>query len=281
MPLGCVWMVTETDISPTAAGITLFVSGYAATCKDCPAQLNKYPQIRYFTLTVVAWCYNVLFDLSDTSYQHFFLVLPISPIPAHKQWKWLPALRLTTGTLPHHSAERLVLNFHLLPELMMSCTEFVNIGPILKECYSLIPYLVMAILMFSMTLYKCRKHLFAVRGQQMPAFTLFLRDSIFLFLTILVRSIVELPTWNNGHPTLAQVPIMQVSVAALPNSCLHIGIQTRNDVRLCPLLHAVVGARILLNTKGLATKVDNNTIPTIEFTYISFRQQLAAKAHIP
>jgi hypothetical protein len=84
----------------------------------------------------------------------------------------------------------------------------------------------MAILMFSMTLYKCSEHLLAVRGQRMPVITLFLRDGVFFFLTILrvsnsphaeldliwglytVITIVELVIWHNGRPTLAQVPVM-------------------------------------------------------------------------
>jgi hypothetical protein len=84
----------------------------------------------------------------------------------------------------------------------------------------------MAILMFSMTLYKCSEHLFAVRGHRMPIITLFLKDGVFLFLTILresnylraklclicglyaVNTIWEIVIWNNGRPTLAQVPVM-------------------------------------------------------------------------
>jgi hypothetical protein len=80
--------------------------------------------------------------------------------------------------------------------------------------------------MFSMTLYKCSEHLYAVRGQRMPLITLFLKDGVILFLLILgasnpphaklhlirnlytVFSIVELTIWNNARPTLAQVPTM-------------------------------------------------------------------------
>jgi hypothetical protein len=87
---------------------------------------------------------------------------------------------------------------------------------------------------------------------------LFLRDEVFLFLTILrensylhgklylisglyaVDTIWEIVIWNNGRPTLAQVPVMQVSVAALRNFYLNICIQTRNGVSsswpLCPFV---------------------------------------------
>ncbi|KAF8190989.1 hypothetical protein K438DRAFT_1970737 [Mycena galopus ATCC 62051] len=251
-------------------------SGYPATYTDCPAQLNEYPQIRYFTLTVVAHVReneviergNVYLHSGigqrgfcarlaglDTIWEIATLVVYLVEIIA----------LLTTGTLT-----------------IIPLKEYLNIGSILKGCYSLtvpryftfyaVPYLVMATLMFSMTLYKCSEHLFAVRGQRMPVITLFLRDGVFLFLTILVYSIVELTIWHNGRPTLAQIPVMQ-PLPFVSIRCLNLfGIR----------LHAVVGARILLNIKGLATEVSDDTIPTIELSDISYRRRpLAAKARVP
>jgi hypothetical protein len=44
----------------------------------------------------------------------------------------------------------------------------------------------------------------------------------------------------------------------------------------------VVGARILLNIKNLATEVNDNTIPTVELSDLSHRQRpFGAKARIP
>jgi hypothetical protein len=44
----------------------------------------------------------------------------------------------------------------------------------------------------------------------------------------------------------------------------------------------VVGARVLLNIKNLATEVNDVTIPTIELSDMSHRQRpVAAKARIP
>ncbi|KAF8160559.1 hypothetical protein K438DRAFT_1859664, partial [Mycena galopus ATCC 62051] len=140
-------------------------------------------------------------------------------------------------------------------------------GPILKGCYAAtvprlfgfyaVPLLAIAIIMFSLTLYKCSEHLlrakFAVR---MPIVTQFLRDGVFLFLTILVYTAVELGIWMRGRPTLVEAPIM---------------------------LHAVLGARILLNIKNLGTGSNVDSVSTsVHFSTMSRRQRsAAARARVP
>ncbi|KAJ6573079.1 hypothetical protein DFH09DRAFT_1277196 [Mycena vulgaris] len=118
------------------------------------------------------------------------------------------------------------------------------------------------VLMFSMTLYKGCQHLLAVRfTARMPVITLFLRDGVFLFFTILreinslLYTIAEIIIWTTGRPSLVELPNM---------------------------LHAVVGARILLNIKNLGTEVNDTTVPTMELSDIFQRNRsIAAKAHIP
>ncbi|KAJ7649868.1 hypothetical protein FB45DRAFT_1017301 [Roridomyces roridus] len=116
--------------------------------------------------------------------------------------------------------------------------EYIHVGPILKGCYSftvpriftfyVVPFLATSTTMFLMTLYKCLQQLFAVRFTRMPVVTLFLRDGVFLFLTILIYGAVEMAVWGTMRPTLSQVPILPATA-----------------------LHSVVGARILLNIKNL------------------------------
>jgi hypothetical protein len=49
-----------------------------------------------------------------------------------------------------------------------------------------VPLLVIAVLMFCMTLYKCSQHLLgAGLATRMPVITLFLRDGLFLFFGVL------------------------------------------------------------------------------------------------
>ncbi|KAJ7714472.1 hypothetical protein DFH07DRAFT_863365 [Mycena maculata] len=140
--------------------------------------------------------------------------------------------------------------------------------PLLNGCYSLtvprlftyyaLPYFLMAILMFSMTAYKCAKHLRRTgRFSQMPVVTLFSRDGVFLFLTIMLYSIVEIIIWSSTRASLAQVPV---------------------------IIPAVVGARILLNIKNLASEVNADAVPATELTTLSRstrRQSLAANVRIP
>jgi hypothetical protein len=170
----------------------------------------------------------------------------------------------------------------------------------------------MAILMFSMTLYKCSEHLLAVRGQRMPVITLFLRDGVFFFLTILRASnsphaeldliwglytviticgTRNLAQWSSDpcasprHVSIGRCPSQFILKYLCPDP------QRRQPLSFVSIrclnlfgfrLHAVVGARVLLNIKNLATEVNDSTIPTVELSDISYRQRLfAAKARIP
>ncbi|KAF8174438.1 hypothetical protein K438DRAFT_1980193 [Mycena galopus ATCC 62051] len=143
-------------------------------------------------------------------------------------------------------------------------------GPILKGCYSTtvtrlfafyaVPLLAIAIIMFSLTFYKCSEHLLRTRfAARMPIVTQFLRDGV-LFLTILVSTTVELGIWIRGRQTLVEVPIIPAIV-----------------------LHAVLGARILLNIKNLGTGSNDESVSTrIHLSTMSRRHRAArAKARVP
>ncbi|KAJ6460259.1 hypothetical protein C8R45DRAFT_1180375 [Mycena sanguinolenta] len=107
---------------------------------------------------------------------------------------------------------------------------------------------------------QCSQHLFSVRfATRMPIVTLFLRDGVFLFLTILVYTVVEIIIWTRGRQTLVEVPIIPATV-----------------------LHAIVGARILLNIKNLATEVTDDSVPTMHLSTMFRRhREAAAKDRIP
>ncbi|KAF8160538.1 hypothetical protein K438DRAFT_1859615, partial [Mycena galopus ATCC 62051] len=140
-------------------------------------------------------------------------------------------------------------------------------GPILKGCYPAtvprlfafyaVPLLAIATIVFLLTLYKCSEHLLRTRfAARMPIVTQFLRDGVFLFLTILVYTAVELGIWFRGRPTLVEAPIM---------------------------LHAVLGARILLNIKNLGTGSNVDSVSTsIHLSTMSRRHRsAAARARVP
>ncbi|KAJ7777332.1 hypothetical protein B0H16DRAFT_1505141 [Mycena metata] len=89
---------------------------------------------------------------------------------------------------------------------------------ILGGCYSLevprlltydgLPCFIVAVMMFSMTLYNCGSTLMALGLGNTPMITLFLRDGLFWFLALLMLSVVQLILWASARPTLAQIPIV-------------------------------------------------------------------------
>ncbi|KAJ7777320.1 hypothetical protein B0H16DRAFT_1505074 [Mycena metata] len=124
--------------------------------------------------------------------------------------------------------------------------------PVLGGCYSPgyffprlftyynLPFFIMAVAMFSMTLYNCGSTPMALGLGNTPMITLFLRDGLFWFLALLMLSVVELILWDKARPTLAQIPTVCV---------------------------AVIGTRVLLNNKQLASKTakGGTSMPTMQW----------------
>ncbi|KAJ7112009.1 hypothetical protein C8R44DRAFT_742348 [Mycena epipterygia] len=71
-----------------------------------------------------------------------------------------------------------------------------------------------------------------------------------------VYTLVEIVIWHNGHPTLAQVPVLPATA-----------------------INAIVGARLLLNIKNLASATNDETVPTVEMSNISHPRR--RKVHLP
>ncbi|KAJ6561456.1 hypothetical protein DFH09DRAFT_1082926 [Mycena vulgaris] len=88
-----------------------------------------------------------------------------------------------------------------------------------------------AFLMFSMTLYKCGATLVALGPRRTPVITLFFRDGVFWFLALVLVSIIEIVLWDKARPTLAQIPVVLI---------------------------AVIGARVILNIKYVASNGDSD-----------------------
>ncbi|KAJ7462141.1 hypothetical protein FB451DRAFT_1496661 [Mycena latifolia] len=139
--------------------------------------------------------------------------------------------------------------------------------PILGGCYSLtvprlftfyaVPPFVTAFIMFVMTAYKCGVTLLALGPGRTPVITLFLRDGVFWFLALLLVSIVEIILWDKARPTLAQIPVIPATG-----------------------LIAVIGARVILNIKYVASSVDVDTGSTVtEFHTMPTRR--APTARVP
>ncbi|KAJ7044836.1 hypothetical protein C8F04DRAFT_597904 [Mycena alexandri] len=124
-----------------------------------------------------------------------------------------------------------------------SLEKYLHIGPILDGCYSLkvprlftfyaVPPFVTAVIMFLMTLHKCGATCLSLGPGRTPIIALFFRDGVFWFLALVLVSVVEIVLWDRARPTLAQIPV----VPAIS-------------------LIAVIGARVVLNIKHVASSAD-------------------------
>ncbi|KAJ6464094.1 hypothetical protein C8R45DRAFT_1220168 [Mycena sanguinolenta] len=133
------------------------------------------------------------------------------------------------------------------PAGMLTITLF----PLSHTSYEAVPRLFG---FYAVPLLTIAQHLLSVRSAtRMPVVTLFLRDGVFLFLTILVYTVAEIIIWNRGRQTLVEVPIIPAIV-----------------------LHAIIGARILLNIKNLGTEVTDGSVPTMHLSTMFRRHRTAA-----
>ncbi|CAK5278733.1 unnamed protein product [Mycena citricolor] len=98
--------------------------------------------------------------------------------------------------------------------------------------------------MFAMTVHKCRQSM-STGLVKTPVMTVFLRDGVFWFLAISLVSTTELILWRNGRASLAEVPIV-------PGTSLI----------------AVIGARVILNIKSLATPNIDETLNQFELSTV-------------
>ncbi|KAJ6581112.1 hypothetical protein B0H19DRAFT_1251358 [Mycena capillaripes] len=129
--------------------------------------------------------------------------------------------------------------------------QYVHVGPILGGCYSLqvprlftfyaVPPFVTAVLMFSITAFKCGTTLIALGPRRTPVIALFLRDGVFWFLALVLVSVVEIVLWDRARPTLAQIPVVP-STAFI----------------------AMISARVVLNIKHIASNTAMTAATTVE-----------------
>jgi len=267
---------SQTTNCLAAAALTLLVIEHIATFREevkyvWQSRLSLwsvlYVWIRYFSLIAIAVdlsfmfapmksskaCQNYLFAEMVTS---TVVSMSVDGILVLRVWLLYGKLRSFLYILvPLLIAEMgTILLFGFLT--IIPLRAFADIGPLLNGCYSLtvprlftyyaLPCFLMSILMFLMTAYKCAQHIRRASGySHMPVITLFLRDGIFLFLAIMMYAVAEIIIWAKARASLAEIPV--IPATAIP---------------------AVVGARILLNIKSLASEV-NDPVPATELTTLT------------
>ncbi|KAF7302228.1 Ribosomal-protein-alanine acetyltransferase [Mycena indigotica] len=124
--------------------------------------------------------------------------------------------------------------------------HFVHAGSLVHGCYSLevprlltyfsLPLLIVACIMFTLTIYKCGRTIHALGFGRTPLLEMFLRDGVFWFLATLLCCIFDFVVWSRGPPELARLPIIFTTG-----------------------LLSVVGTRVLMNIK---TAIAGSTDPS-------------------
>ncbi|KAJ7626322.1 hypothetical protein DFH06DRAFT_1339462 [Mycena polygramma] len=200
-----------------------------------------YIWIRY--LTLLALCVDLSFMLRAEWSDHLpvvpfgelvtstILVISADIVLVLRVWiLYGRSRKLLYFLIPFMAAEMIsimIVGVFTIAALTADPENYVHVGPILGGCYSLevprlftfyaIPPFVTAVIMFSMTAFKCGTTLMALGPRRTPIIALFLRDGVFWFLALVLVSIVEIVLWDRARPTLAQIPVIPSSAYVLPD----------------------------------------------------------------
>ncbi|KAJ7212527.1 hypothetical protein GGX14DRAFT_620673 [Mycena pura] len=125
-----------------------------------------------------------------------------------------------------------------------------------------VPVLIVSIIMFLMTVYKCGTTLFTHGRAQLPIYNMFLRDGVFWFVAIFATFIPEVIIWARGRLSLAELLIAPGLAVT-----------------------SIIGSRVLLNIKALgrartgrtllpATTTESAFVPTVELDTIDYPSRI-------
>ncbi|KAJ6581114.1 hypothetical protein B0H19DRAFT_493568 [Mycena capillaripes] len=251
------------------AGVTLLVMEHILTFPDEVTLMWKsrfsvsnafYIWIRYFTLIALSIDLSFMLKVEWSDHLPDFLfqtiactiiVVSADVILVLRVWiLYAKSRKLLYFLVPLIAAEiiaMIIVGIFTIKGL----ERYVHVGPVLQGCYSLevprlftfyaVPSLVTAVSMFSLTAYKCGTTLKNLGLKGTPIISLFLRDGVFWFLGNLLVSVVEIVLWKRARPTLAQIPVVPATA-----------------------IIAVIGARVVLNIKNIASHNDINATTTVE-----------------
>ncbi|KAJ7050306.1 hypothetical protein C8F01DRAFT_1377739 [Mycena amicta] len=125
---------------------------------------------------------------------------------------------------------------HLGGSLLNGC--YSSVPPRLLTYYSL-PLLAIAVIMFTMTLFKSYSTIRALGYGRAPIISMFLRDGLLWFVTMLACCIMDFVIWSRARSSLARTPVIFTTG-----------------------LVSVVGTRVLMNIKsavGSTSSQDSST----------------------
>ncbi|KAJ7723777.1 hypothetical protein B0H16DRAFT_1737045 [Mycena metata] len=158
------------------------------------------------------------------------------------------ALEIVTMALVSHYTIASVRECWALSWPLVGCYPRGPVGNVPRYfAFYSVPVLVVSMVMFRMTCYKCGKTLLTHGRAQMPIYNMFLRDGVFWFVAIFMTFIPEVVIWARARQSLAELLIACV----LPKyelALAHIIV-----ARLSPGLPvtSIIGSRVLMNIKAL------------------------------
>ncbi|KAJ6581115.1 hypothetical protein B0H19DRAFT_1251361 [Mycena capillaripes] len=217
------------------AGVTLLVMEHILNFPDEVNLMWKsrfslsnafYIWIRYFTLIVLSIDLSFMLKVEWSDHAETvactIIVISADVILVLRVWiLYAKSRKLLYFLVPLIAAEiiaMVIVGIFTIKDL----EHYVHVGSVLQGCYSLevprlftfyaVPPFVTAVLMFTLTAYKCGTTLMTLGLNRTPIISLFLRDGVFWFLailcTFLVLAVVEIVLWDRARPTLAQIPVV-------------------------------------------------------------------------
>ncbi|KAJ7160383.1 hypothetical protein C8R46DRAFT_1223858 [Mycena filopes] len=173
----------------------------------------------------------------------FILVLRVWILYGKKRWLLymlvpLIGLEIVTMAVVSHYTIASVKEYWALSWPLVGCYPHGNV-PRYFAFYS-VPVLVVSMVMFSMTCYKCGKTLLTHGRAQMPIYNQFLRDGIFWFVAIFLTFIPEVVIWARARQSLAELLIAPGLAVT-----------------------SIIGSRVLLNIKALRPPEEPQTTATV------------------
>ncbi|KAJ7723791.1 hypothetical protein B0H16DRAFT_1698864 [Mycena metata] len=203
----------------------------------------------------------------------FILVLRVWILYDKKRWLLyllvpMIALEIVTMALVSHYTIASVKEYWALSWPLVGCYPHGNV-PRYFAFYS-VPVLVVSMVMFGMTCYKCGKTLLTHGRAQMPIYNLFLRDGVFWFVAIFMTFIPEVVIWARARQSLAELLIAPgLAVTSIIGSRVLMNIKALRPPKAPPATTVTsetrlnIGTTIELDTIDYPSRIPLATVGTV------------------
>ncbi|RDB22957.1 hypothetical protein Hypma_009766 [Hypsizygus marmoreus] len=137
--------------------------------------------------------------------------------------------------------------------------DYFHLGPVLTGCYPyfvprfltfyLVPSLIVSVIMFAMTLYKCLTSFRMGLSSRMPIISLFLRDGVFWFVGVIVATVVTFMNWATMSRS-ARVELLNTP---------------------CVVMFSLIASKTLMNIRRITIQdvIDGSVAPSMPTLHLS------------